>query len=130
METNTPRHCIHGVLWGCCIVCGLNLNEVDDADPCDYCAAKDSEIARLRSLATRWYHADGTYEILPEEEVIRRRIEAAGVLKRAEDVEGMARAMWERRSHLPWSIVPLSEQENVKWYAVGVYDYLLRKDKL
>jgi len=54
---------------------------------CYSCASKDAELTRLRALATRWYLADGTYETLPEEEVIRRRIEAAGVLKRAEDVE-------------------------------------------
>src|SRR3990167_331810 len=49
--------------------------------------AADAELTRLRSLAERWYLADGTYETLPEEEVIRRRIEAAGRLKRTEDVE-------------------------------------------
>ncbi len=55
--------------------------------------AKDQEITRLRSLSTRWYLADGTYNTMPGEEVIRLRIEAAGVLKRAGDVEGMAKAI-------------------------------------
>ncbi|MFZ3043714.1 MAG: hypothetical protein WA058_01225, partial [Minisyncoccia bacterium] len=43
----------------------------------------ESPPCRHAELATRWYLADGTFEVLPEEEVIRRRIEAAGVLKRA-----------------------------------------------
>ena len=35
------------------------------------------ENIRLRALATRWYLADGTYETHSEEEIIRRRKEAA-----------------------------------------------------
>ena len=31
METNTPRHCIHGVLENCCNVCDK------DIDPCPSC---------------------------------------------------------------------------------------------
>ncbi len=42
---------------------------------------------RLRSLATRWYLADGTYETLPEEEVIRRRKEAAKVIEAARKIQ-------------------------------------------
>lgn len=51
----------------------------------------DAELSRLRSLATRWYLADGTFETLPEEEVTRRRKEAA---KRAGDAGLLARAMF------------------------------------
>ena len=58
----------------------LILNRVELS--CPSCSAKDAELSRLRSLATRWYLADGTFETLPEEEVIRRRKEAAGVLAR------------------------------------------------
>ena len=52
-----------------------------------------AELDRLRSLATRWYLADGTFEVLPEEEVIRRRKEAAKTLKKCGDVEGMAKVI-------------------------------------
>ncbi len=38
------------------------------------------ELLRLSHLATRWYLADGTFEVLPEDEVIRRRKEAAKTL--------------------------------------------------
>src|SRR5574341_253884 len=64
------------------------------------------ELARLRSLATRWYLADGSFETLPEEEVIRRRKEAAKVLARYEDAEGIRKVVreaterWWKRSPL------------------------------
>lgn len=57
-----------------------------------------SEYRRLRSLATRYYLADGTFETLPEGEVIRRRKEAAKALasvkileKKCGDVENFIR---------------------------------------
>jgi hypothetical protein len=52
--------------------------------PCviiDGTLAADIELTRLRSLATRWYLADGTFKTLPEEEVIQRRKAAAVTLK-------------------------------------------------
>jgi hypothetical protein len=64
------------------------------ADPCSYrgalcyadCAAIQAaldEIDRLTEQARRYYHADGSYEVLDAPEaVIARRIEAAGELAR------------------------------------------------
>lgn len=57
----------------------------------------DAELKRLRAIATRWYLADGTFETLPEEEVIRRRIEAAGVLKRVENWEQITKIIAQNR---------------------------------
>src|SRR5512146_2771943 len=85
-------------LWSFCPECGPNV-KVDEDGCCASCGngavgpeviKLGVELHRLRSLATRWYLADGTYETLPEEEVIRRRMEAA---KRAGDVEGMAKKL-------------------------------------
>lgn len=75
-----------GCLCSCLTPSGFRF-----ADPCPSCASKDAELSRLRSLATRWYLADGSFETLPEEEVIRRRKEAAKTLARVEDVESFIR---------------------------------------
>ena len=47
METNSPRHCIHGVLWGCCVVCGLSINDVDRTEDCPNCAALSARVKEL-----------------------------------------------------------------------------------
>jgi len=44
METNTPRHCIHGVLENCCNVCDK------DIDPCPSCAEKDAVNSALLDM--------------------------------------------------------------------------------
>ena len=88
-----PSPSMTGVMWRdayfekCAEVHRVRACAQEDLD------ANAAELSRLRDLATRWYLADGTSETLPEGEVIRRRIEAAGVLKRAEDVEGMVNAI-------------------------------------
>ena len=97
-----PSPSMTGVMWRdayfekCAEVHRVRACAQEDLD------ANAAELSRLRALATRWYLADGTSETLPEGEVIRRRIEAAGVLKRFDGVSKPPGCLRGRRTWRGW----------------------------
>jgi hypothetical protein len=75
-KARPPREC------SSCVALRTRIERV--ADERD---VAQKECHALRALATRWYLADGTFETLPEEEVIRRRKEAEVTLANARALE-------------------------------------------